>query len=456
MQLELVSEPVRPKPRIGDEARALVRLAIPLAAANLGQMLIGVVDTAVVGRLGELELGAAGIGNTMYFGVTIIGMGLMLGLDPLVSQAIGAGERRHALHLLWQGVWLAVAAGLPLALVILGLGAALEAMGLAPATASAARAYLIPRLPSLLPYLAFVACRSYLQAVSVTRPVVVSVVVANVLNVPLSWALVFGYEGLAIPALGIAGAAWASTVCTLAQLAVLVVAVRRESAGLEGSSWRPERDAMLRALRIGLPVGLTLLAEFGVFGLVNVLMGNIDARTLAGHQVAITLASTTFMVPVGIGAAASVRVGNAIGRGDAAGARLAGLIALGGGLAFMSLSAFAFLVFPRELSRIVTDQPDVIAAAVPLIGIAAMFQLSDGAQAVAAGALRGAGDTRFPLYANLAGHYLVGLPIGAVFGFALGRGATGLWWGLSAGLTGVALSLSLRFLRLSARPLARA
>ncbi len=431
MQLGL-TQPVPARasaPSVSGELGALVRLALPLAAANLGQVLIGAVDTAVVGRLGETELGAAGLGNSLYFVVTVIGMGVMLGLDPLVSQAVGASEPREALRMLWQGVWLALLAGVPLCAAITGLGFLLERVGIQPASAVATRTYLVARLPGLVPFLVFVACRSYLQAVGVTRPVVVSVVLANIINLPASWALVFGFPPLHVPALGIAGAAWASSVCTVVQMGVLVMSVRRESAGTAGATWQPHRASMQKALSIGIPIGFTMVAEFGVFSLVNVLMGNIDARALAGHQVAITLASATFMVPVGVGAAASVRVGKAIGRGDQAGTRLAGLVGLAAGTSFMLLSALAFLFFPRELAAVISDKADVIAAAVPLLSVAAVFQLSDGAQAVAAGALRGAGDTRFPLIANLAGHYLVGLPIGDPAGlpprFRCGRTVVG-------------------------------
>ncbi len=440
-----------------------MRLAVPLAAANLGQVLIGAVDTAVVGRLGEIELGAAGLGNSVFFVVAVVGMGIMLGLDPLVAQAIGADEPARARRMLWQGGFLALLLGAPIALAVAGLGTLLERFGIAHVTAEPTRAYLFARLFGLVPFLLFVACRSYLQAVSITRPVVVSVVVANLLNLPLSWALVFGDAGLVrfglpalgVPALGVAGAAWASTACTVAQMLVLMYAVRKVQLPGARERFVPSRELMKKALVLGAPIGLTMAAEFGVFSLVNVLMGNIDARALAGHQVAITLASATFMVPVGIGAAASVRVGHAIGRGDGPGTRRAGIIGLSSGMAFMSLAALTFLLLPRELAGVITDKRDVIAAAVPLLFIAAVFQLSDGAQAVLAGALRGAGDTRFPLFANLAGHYLIGLPLGVLLAFHTGLGARGLWWGLSAGLTGVAVALSIRFMRISSRRVVR-
>ncbi len=466
VQATLTHESALPpaSPSTSTELSALVRLAIPLAAANLGQTLIGAVDTAVVGRLGKVELGAAGLGNSVFFTITVLGMGVMLGLDPLIAQAVGANESTRARRTLWQGVWLAVGLGVPLSLAVVALGTLLERFGIDPVTAERTRAYVSARVWGLAPFLVFVALRGYLQAVSSTRPVVVAVVVANVINLPLSWLLVFGDAGLAplglpavgIPKMGVAGAAWASTACTLLQMAVLAFGVRRLTRGAESGVRRPEPALMKKALGLGTPIGLQLLAEFGVFSLVNVLMGNLDARSLAAHQVAITIASATFMVPVGIGAATSVRVGQAIGRQDVPGTRLAGMTGIGVGMGFMLCAATAFLLLPRLLAGIITSEADVIEAVVPLLFVAAIFQLSDGVQAVAAGALRGAGDTRFPLLANLGGHYLVGLPLGVLLGFGMGWGARGLWWGLSAGLTCVAVALALRFRHASARPIARA
>ena len=451
-------------PSASEELSLLVRLAVPLAAANLGQTLIGAVDTAVVGRLGTVELGAAGLGNSVFFTVTVLGMGVMLGLDPLIAQAVGANEPTRARRTLWQGVWLALGLGFPLCVAVVLLGSLLERFGIDAATAEHTRDYVYARVWGLAPFLVFVALRGYLQAVSSTRPVVVAVVVANVINLPLSWALVFGDAGLTslglpalgVPRMGVAGAAWASTLCTLLQMAVLAVGVRRLTRGAEHGVRRPAAPLMKKALLLGTPIGLQLLAEFGVFSLVNVLMGNLDARSLAAHQVAITIASATFMVPVGIGAATSVRVGQAVGRADITGTRRAGVTGIAVGMAFMVCAATAFLLLPRLLAGIITDEIDVIEAVVPLLFVAAVFQLSDGVQAVAAGALRGAGDTRFPLLANLGGHYLVGLPLGVALGFGLGLGARGLWWGLSAGLTCVAVALALRFWHASSRPIARA
>jgi MATE family multidrug resistance protein len=208
-------------------------------------------------------------------------------------------------------------------------------------------------------------------------------------------------------------------------------------------------------LRLGLPFALQTLAEVGVFALASVLAGRMSARAAAGHQLAITLAAFTFTMTLGIGAAAAVRVGHHIGQGDRAGARRSGFTALAIGAGFMTVPALLFLTLPAQLARLLTDDATVLSAAVPLVMIAAVFQLSDGTQAVAAGALRGAGDAKVPLWANLVGHWLIGLPIAILLGFSFEMGAPGLWWGLSAGLTAVALALAARFHFLSKREINR-
>jgi len=447
------------------EARGLVVLALPLAGANFGQMLLGAVDTAVVGRLGALELGAAGLGNSVFFSVMVLGMGILMGLDPLVSQAAGAGELRQARKMLWQGCWLATAISIPLGIGIWALTFRLGDFGIDAAAAAQTQGYVLARLWGLFPFLLFVALRGYLQAVGRAVPVLWAALVANVVNLPVSWALVFGDAGLeaaglgrwGVPALGVAGAGYTSAFCSVLQLGVLLLALRRTVVPAGDDSVRTPSLALLRrATSLGAPVGFTLLAEVGIFALTNIAMGNISRLALAAHQVALTLASGTFMIPLGIGAAASVRVGRAIGAGDSPGAQRAGVVAVAAGVGFMSLGALSFWIFPTELALVITDQPGVVAAAVPLLLIAAVFQLSDGAQAVLAGVLRGAGDTRLPLLLNLAGHYLVGAPIGLSLAFIGGLGARGLWWGLSAGLTFVALTLAVRFYRLSQRGFVRA
>lgn len=446
------------------ELRALLVLTAPLALTNFGTMLLGIVDTAVVGRLGETALAAVGLGSSVFFTVSVVGWGWMLALDPLIAQAVGADEGGRAQHAFVQGLWVALLGALPVSLAILGAGALLETMGIEPATAAQTRAYLHARLPAVLPWLALAASRAFLQARTVTRPLVTGVVVANVINLPLTWLLVFGDAGLAdlglpalgVPRMGTAGAGLASAVATLAQLAIALLAVRVLWRPDPERARRPDVSVIRHVLRLGTPIGLTLLAEVGSFAIVTVLMGNLGRRALASHNVAIALVSATFQMALALGAAASVRVGHAIGRADGEGTRRAGLTAIASGAAAMILSAVTFLAIPRPLARILTDEAGVIEAAVPLLAVGAAFQLSDGVQAVAAGVLRGAGDTRIPLIANLAGHYAVGIPIGAWLAWSAGWGAVGLWWGLSAGLTAVAILLTARFWLLSRRAIARA
>ena len=441
---------------MASELRATIRLAFPIALANVGNQMLGLVDTAVVGRLGEMPLGAVGLGNSVYFAITVVGLGLMLGLDPLVAQAVGAGERARARGMLWQGVWIALLLTLPLAVIVSGAVTVLEPIGIAEDTAAETAKYAFARLPGLPFFLVVVGARSFLQAHSITVPIVISVIVANVVNVPLSILLVFGDASLGIPSLGAAGAAWTSTVCTVLQCGIVLFAVRLLGPEPAGLSRRPHSVVIRRALRLGLPVGLALLAEVGLFALVGVLIGVLGTRPLAAHNVAIQLIATTFQVPLAIGAAASVRVGHAVGRGDPRGARSAGLAALAITASFMGMTSVLFVVAPAPLASLITDEPQVIAAAVPLILVAAAFQIGDGIQAVSAGALRGAGDTTFAMVANLIGHYAVGLPVGVLLTWVLGWGAPGLWWALTAGLSTVAVALTVRFLRVSTRPVARA
>ncbi|RLB51772.1 MAG: MATE family efflux transporter [Deltaproteobacteria bacterium] len=451
------------------EMRELLRIAFPLALSNVGNQLLGLVDTAVVGRLGEVPLGAVGLGGGLYFVVAVIGLGLMLGLDPLITQALGADDRRQARHLFVQGLSIAVAVTLPLLLLMYGAVALLPLFGIDAETARETGDYVNARLPSLLPFLLLIGGRSYLSANSITRPMVVAVIVANVINLPMSWALVFGDAGLTpyglpalgVPALGVAGAGWTSTVCTVVQMAIVLYAARavgREVEDEPGTSWslRPDPAAIRRALALGTPIALTLLAEVGIFTLVGILAGVLGSRPLAAHNVALALAATTFQVALAINAAATVRVGRSVGEGDQAKARRAGFVALGVSATFMSLNGLLFVAFPEGYARLITDDPNVIAVAAPLMVVAAAFQLVDGLQVVSAGALRGAGDTRFALVANLAGHYAVGVPIALYLTWPAEMGVTGLWWGLCAGLSCVAVALVARFDRISRREIARA
>jgi MATE family multidrug resistance protein len=387
----------------------------------------------------------------------------MHGLDPLVSQALGAGDAARARRLLWQGMWLAAGLAAVLAVPLAVAPWALSPLGIEPAVAREAGRYLLWRLPGLPFMLAYFGARAYLQALGATRPMVVATVVANLANVPLDVLFVFGGAALpgwawplsAVPALGAAGAAIATSAVSALQLAVLARAVAAvPPPGGRRPPRRPDRGELRAALRVGVPVGLHMGAEVGIFALVGFLAARLGAVPLATHQLALSIATLTFAVAVGFGNAGSVRVGWAVGARDREGARRAGLAAFGAGATFMALSALVFFAFPRGVARLMTDDPALIEAAVPLLRVAAVFQISDGIQAVGAGVLRGAGETRFTFLANLAGHWALGVPAAVLLGFTLGGGVAGLWWGFVLGLSAVGAALLVRFLRISSREIA--
>jgi MATE family multidrug resistance protein len=288
-------------------------------------------------------------------------------------------------------------------------------------------------------------------------------VVANLVNVPLDVLLVFGGAGLpawtgplgAVPAFGGAGAAISNSLCLVLQAAILATAIGRvPAAPLDATARRQDAGELRRAARVGLPTGLHMVAEVAFFSLAGFLAARLGAVAMAAHQLALSVASLTFTVALGVGNAGSVRVGHYVGAGDRLGARRAGLTAFGAAAGFMSLCGVAFLLFPHAIARLLTDDPAVVAVAAPLFRIAALFQVADGVQAVGAGVLRGAGETRFTFLANLAGHWGLGLPSVLLFVFGLGLGVAGLWWGFVAGLFAVAGALLWRFLRVSSRRIA--
>ena len=440
------------------ELRQLFRLAAPIAAAQAGTVLMGVVDTAVVGRLGPIELAAVGLGNSLFFTLSILGVGIVMAIDPLTSQAIGAGNTTRARSVMWQGVWLSVLVSIGLSLIMFGIQPFVKMMQIDAEVVRQGLTYLNIRQLTLVPMLVFIVLRSYLQAMHITRPMVIAMVVGNVFNFFADLLFVFGGSILPtwsgpltkLPGFGVTGAAVATVLGTLLQLWIVVAAVKRIEVD-EPFETRPDKRDMIQATRVGAPVGMQMMVEYGIFALVGMIAGRFGAAHLAAHQLAITLISFTFTVAVGIGAAGSVRVGRAVGAGDTAAARIAGLAAFCGGAGFMFLSSLVLLIFPRFFATMITNQPSVVGIAIPLLGVAAFFQLSDGIQGVGAGVLRGAADTTFSFVANIIGHWIIGFPTAIYLGVYLHKGVEGLWWGLCAGLTSVALMLFFRFLYLSSR-----
>ena len=429
----------------GDEARELLKLGWPLALAQAGQALFGVVDTAIVGRVGAQAQGAVGLGNAFFIGFGCLGMGAMMALDPLISQAIGAGNRGKARTLFWQGVWLSLLTSAVLAVPIWVAPLVLPSFGVDAQLAHETWRYAVWRLPQLPLMLLFIVSRAWLQSVARSYVLFIASFIANLVNFALCWWFVLDLG------FGVVGAAVATVISAALQLALVVAFFGPEP---QGTRREPDRAAIWKTLRIGTPIGLQLFLEVGVFSAAGVIAGTMNEASIAAHQIAITWASFTFCLAVGVGAAAAVRVGWAIGARDTPAARRSGLAAITLGILIMSSSALFFFGFPLLPARVMTDRPDVLAAAVALFSVCAVFQVFDGIQAVAAGALRGAGDTRFAFWANLVGHYGVGLPISIFLGVKLQLGVVGLWWGLCAGLIAVAIALLGRFVVLTQRDVA--
>lgn len=423
----------------------MFRLALPVVLAEMGWMTMGMVDTLMVGRISPEAIGAVGLGSSIFLGLSIFVMGLLLGLDTLVSQAFGADDVEQCHRWLVHGVVAAVALSIPVTALLLWISASLDAWGITPGVATLTKSYVRIVAYSAPPLLLYAAFRRYLQGMGVVTPVTVALVAANIVNIVVNWVLIYGNWGA--PALGVEGAAWATVLSRMAMaLALLATILFRERTAVPSvfAKLRVEAAWFARLVRLGAPAATQLTLEVGAFATATALAGRLDASSLAAHQIAINYAALTFMVPLGISSAGAVRVGHAVGRRDPAGAARAGWTALLFAVLFMTAAAMAFFAFARPLLRAFTSDAGVLDVGVTLLFVAAIFQLFDGVQGVATGALRGLGDTRAPMLWNLGAHWFIGLPLGYWLCFAVGLGVIGLWWGLSLGLIicGVGLLLT--------------
>jgi MATE family multidrug resistance protein len=429
----------------------MLALAVPVVLGELGWMAMGVVDTIMVGGIGAEAIGAVGIGRAVFLTLAVFGIGLLLGLDALISSAFGAGDLEEGQRVLVQGVHLSLAVSLPGVLALRGATGPLEAWGLAPGVLVPARAYLLALSWSLAPLLLFTCFRRYLQAVDRARPVMLALVTANLVNVAANRVLIYGAFG--VPALGAAGAGWATVIASAYMAAFLLAAIllhdREERGALARIAHRPDRRRLRRLLALGLPAAGQLVVEVAVFAGATALAGRLEAAALAAHQIALNCASVSYMVPLGLSSAGAVRVGQALGRRDRRGASAAGWTALALAAGFMALAAVAFLALPGPILRAFTSDARVVAIGTSLLAVAAMFQLSDGVQVVGTGVLRGAGDTRTPLVLNLVGHWVLGLPVGYWLCFVRGWGVVGLWLGWVVGLTATGTALVVAWARLA-------
>jgi MATE family multidrug resistance protein len=423
-------------PGIRRELRPMIGLAVPVVLAEIGWTTMGLVDTLMVGPLGPAAIGAVGLGSIVFLSIGIFGMGLLLGLDTLVSQAFGAGRIDRCYYWLLQGVYLAFVSAIPLSLVSLGVTSTLPYWGLNAGVLAMASPYLRVVTLSVLPLLLYTAFRRYLQAMNVVRPITVALVSANLVNVFVNWVLIYGHLGF--PALGATGAAWATVFSRVYMATVLLFAIvelkGRRQTELAGVSWRLDGSAVRRLLALGGPAGFQILLEIGVFAAATALAGRLAPAALAAHQIALNLWAFVFMVPLGLNAAGAVRVGQAVGRHDPEGVWRAGWTALALGACFTAVSALLFLVAGRPLIAAFSRDATVLAIGPSLLAVAGVCLIFDGTQGISTGILRGLGETRIPMLTNLAGHWFVGLPLGYAACFWWGWGVQGLWLGLATGL----------------------
>lgn len=422
----------------------MLDLALPVVFIQVGIMSMGVVDTIMVGHVSSQGLAAVALGNLYFFVPAVFGMGTLMVLDPVVAQAFGAGDAPSVARGIQRGVLLAFLLAIPSVILLAAAGPVLALLRQPADVVPLAAAYSVRLAPGVLPFFLFIVFRQSLQALGRVRPIVVMIVLANLANILLNWGLIYGKLGL--PPMGAIGSAWATTISRwLLAIGLPVLAWRTLAPHLR--PWRPEIRELAplgRMIRLGTPIGAQYVLEFGAFAVVALMMGWIGTRQMAGHQVAINLASLTFMVPLGVADAASVLVGRAVGRGDPIGARGSAKAALTCAVAFMSCTGITFLTLPGPLARIYTADLDVLTVASALIPIAGVFQVFDGLQTVAGGILRGLGHTRAPMVVNLLGYWVLGLPVSAYLGFVARVGPAGLWWGLVLGLGVVATFLLVR------------
>jgi MATE family, multidrug efflux pump len=423
---------------ISQEFRPMLRLAAPLALTELGWLAMGFTDTVMVGRLPDsaTAIGAVSLGSTLFYTIGVFGSGIMLGMDTLVAQAYGARRLEECHRMMWNAVYFACALSPLLMLSVFATFPFFARFGLAPALVATTVPFLKALVWSTLPLALYFALRRYLQAMHIVKPVVFTLISANLVNLLGNWALVYGHLGFR--AYGVPGSGWSTCVARTYMVIALAIAAiyydRKRSSGLWLASRRVELARIRQLLRLGFPAALQLLLEIGAFATATFLIGKLGAVQLAGHQIALNVASFTYMVPLGIGSAAAVRVGHAIGARDAHGAARAGWMALLFAAFFMSCSGLALFLFARPIARVYTPEAVVVSAGATLLLVAAIFQLFDGLQVVATGALRGAGNTGIPMVANLIGYWVIGLPLGAFLCFKLKLGAVGMWVGLCLAL----------------------
>ncbi len=438
--------------RLGRESRLTAALALPLAAGQISQMLIALADTLMVGRLGVLPLAAATFANNVLYVPFIFGLGFSMSISIRVSQARGAGDQAAARTALRHGLYLSLAVG---ALTMLGVWVIEPFLGLfrqEPEIIRAVPRYFLLIAASLIPALGAMAVKNHADAMSKPWPPFWIMLAGAALNVVLNW--VFIYGNLGAPRLGLDGSGLATLLARVVMLAAMILWCIRSRSVREWipTHWfrAPELHALRDLVRLGLPTSLQLLAEVSAFVMATLLIGTLGPEALASHQVAMTCAATIFMVPLGLSQALTVRMGATWGAADHARLRLVLLSGWVIALGFTACSAQAFLFFRHQIASWFLTDPKVVSLTASLLLISAAFQVSDAMQVSSAGALRGLGDVKIPVWVAFIAYWVISIPVGWFLASGLKLGVAGMWWGITLGLTITAVALGLRAWRKTA------
>ncbi len=444
--------PDTPRNRVGAEARALLALGLPLIGSHIAQILIGVTDSVMLGWYDVTDLAALSVAAPVFYIIFIFGSGFAWAVTPMIASALGQEDERQVRRVTRMGLWLSIGFGLLVTPVFFFMEPIMLAIGQEPDVARQAGIYMPWLGLGLIPALLVQVLKSYLSALELTRAILIAVIGAACMNAAVNYLLIFG--NLHAPELGITGAGIASLASQLVSLiALLAYALRkRPEHELLKNFQRPDPEAIRSVFRLGLPIGLTLLAETGLFAASSIMMGWIGKIPLAAHGIALQITSVSFMVPLGLSQAVTVRVGRAWGKGDREALRaaaLAGMILAG--IALVVIVA-TFLLIPGLLVGLFVDptdpfRPEILAVGIILLAVAALFQVVDIGQVMALGMLRGVQDTRVPMVMAVISYWGIGLPVAYVLAFTLGWEGPGIWLGLTAGLAVACVTMQARFWR---------
>lgn len=436
-----------------DNFSQTITLAFPVMMSQLGQVLVGVADSMMVGRLGAEPLAAASLGNSIFYVLMMFGIGVSMAMTPLVAMADGKKKSKRISRLFAHGFAINMTVGLMLFLVILLSSPLLFHLNQPEQVVEQAIPYLAIITFSLLPFMFFQTFKQFVEGLSQTRQAMYITIAANASNVFLNWVLIYG--NLGFPAMGLNGAGWATLISRVLMGLMMWYYVRKSKRYVPYSlSFFPKRlnfPMVSRMLKIGVPSGFQFIFEVGAFSSAAIMMGWIGVTALAAHQIALNLASISYMMATGLAASATIRVGNQLGKNDIRTLRDAGFTVFIMVAMFMSAAAFIFIVFREFLPSLYIDDPQVIQMSAVLLIIAGLFQVSDGIQVVGLGALRGMADVKIPTLVTLVAYWVIGLPLGYSLAFLLEMGEVGIWIGLLIGLTLTGALLLWRFHLLSKR-----